>query len=135
MVAVDPTRVIKGFNADSLGQLVTSIDEMAGGLLQIVNYNVDPSQLVVAGDLTSLTALMHACNKLKSTKEEPVMGNIVSEAVDQARKDLAGSSGYLQLKRGGATIPLEGIDVPFHSRFLPSGVSFFRSVLKANMQK
>ena len=33
----------------------------------------------------------------------------------------AASSGYLELKRGKATIPLPGIDVPFHSRQLLGG--------------
>ncbi len=35
----------------------------------------------------------------------------------------------LDLQRGFATIPLKGIDVPFHSTFLRSGVKPFRSFL------
>ena len=35
----------------------------------------------------------------------------------------------LELQRGFATIPLKGIDVPFHSTFLRSGVKPFRSFL------
>ena len=35
----------------------------------------------------------------------------------------------INLERGFATIPLKGIDVPFHSTFLRSGVKPFRSFL------
>lgn len=35
----------------------------------------------------------------------------------------------IELERGLATIPLKGIDVPFHSTFLRSGVKPFRSFL------
>jgi hypothetical protein len=34
------------------------------------------------------------------------------------------------LQRGIATIPLPGVDVPFHSRYLLSGVPRFREYLK-----
>ena len=37
------------------------------------------------------------------------------------------------LTRGYATIPLQGIDVPFHSRFLLRGVGPFRAYLKARL--
>ena len=35
--------------------------------------------------------------------------------------------GYINLERGFATIPLPGIDVPFHSRYLWAGVMPFRA--------
>lgn len=41
----------------------------------------------------------------------------------------------LDLQRGFATIPLKGIDVPFHSTFLRSGVKPFRSFLLKNINK
>ncbi|KAK1075938.1 beta subunit of fatty acid synthetase, partial [Friedmanniomyces endolithicus] len=41
----------------------------------------------------------------------------------------------LDLQRGFATIPLKGIDVPFHSTFLRSGVKPFRSFLLKKIQK
>jgi fatty acid synthase subunit beta len=137
MVAVDPTRVIKDFNANSLTELVSTIDKETGGLLQIVNYNVEPSQYVVAGDLVSLTALMHACNTLKAAKDKSIviMQDVIVNAVEQARNDRTKSNGYFELKRGVATIPLEGIDVPFHSRFLRTGVPHFRSILQRKMVK
>lgn len=41
----------------------------------------------------------------------------------------------IALERGFATIPLKGIDVPFHSTFLRSGVKPFRSFLLKKINK
>ncbi len=41
----------------------------------------------------------------------------------------------IELQRGFATIPLKGIDVPFHSTFLRSGVKPFRSFLLKKINK
>ena len=41
----------------------------------------------------------------------------------------------ITLERGFATIPLRGIDVPFHSTFLRSGVKPFRSFLLKKINK
>ena len=41
----------------------------------------------------------------------------------------------ISLERGFATIPLRGIDVPFHSTFLRSGVKPFRSFLLKKINK
>jgi fatty acid synthase subunit beta len=131
MVAVDPTRVLKTMSAESLQELVNSIDK-ALGLCQIVNYNVEPTQYVVAGDLVALTALMHACNDINKSKSFSDMAGIVAKAVEQARADSAkAGDNKVALRRGCATIPLDGIDVPFHSRFLRSGVGHFRSILES----
>jgi hypothetical protein len=43
-------------------------------------------------------------------------------ALDQQKVE-----GHLKLERGFATIPLPGIDVPFHSRYLWAGVMPFRA--------
>jgi hypothetical protein len=37
------------------------------------------------------------------------------------------AEGHITLERGFATIPLPGIDVPFHSRYLWAGVMPFRA--------
>ena len=37
------------------------------------------------------------------------------------------------LTRGSATIPLQGIDVPFHSTYLKSGVPAFRRYLRKHI--
>lgn len=52
---------------------------------------------------------------------------IVSEAHSTATAEAA--KGRLEPKRGKATIPLPGIDVPFHSSVLRGGVAEFRAYL------
>lgn len=39
----------------------------------------------------------------------------------------------IELKRGGATVPLAGVDVPFHSSFLRSRMEAFRRVLQDSL--
>jgi fatty acid synthase subunit alpha len=55
-----------------------------------------------------------------------MLGDIVKSCFEQAqeqRKD----EGYIKLERVFATIPLPGIDGPFHSRHLWAGVMPFRA--------
>lgn len=55
-----------------------------------------------------------------------MLGEIVDSCFKRAQ-DLQQSEGYIKLERGFATIPLPGIDVPFHSRYLWAGVLPFRA--------
>ena len=55
---------------------------------------------------------------------------MLREIVDNCYKkaqELQQRDGYIKLERGFATIPLPGIDVPFHSRYLWAGVLPFRA--------
>ena len=55
---------------------------------------------------------------------------MLAEIIDnsyQKAQELQKSEGYIKLERGFATIPLPGIDVPFHSRYLWAGVMPFRA--------
>lgn len=55
-----------------------------------------------------------------------MLGDIVEECLQRALEQQK-TEGYIQLERGYATIPLPGIDVPFHSRYLWAGVMPFRA--------
>ena len=59
---------------------------------------------------------------------EDVKAHLV-EIIRECVKQTEGKPKPLELQRGFATIPLKGIDVPFHSTFLRSGVKPFRSFL------
>jgi fatty acid synthase subunit beta len=59
-------------------------------------------------------------------KVKEMLGNIVTECFDQVKAQQK-SKGYIKLERRFATIPLPGIDVPFHSRYLWAGVMPFRA--------
>lgn len=145
MCAVNPSRVSATFNEQALGYVVDSIAKETGWLLEIVNLNVANQQYVCAGDLRALDCLTNVLNFLKVQKIdiqtlmskmslEEVRERLV-EIISECAKATEAKPKPLELQRGLATIPLRGIDVPFHSTFLRSGVKPFRSFLMKKIVK
>ena len=143
MCAVNPSRISKTFNEQALQYVVDNIAEETGWLIEIVNYNIANMQYVCAGDLRALDTLTGVTNFLKQQQIniEEMKGNI-PEVKDALQKIIRGCAEAtlkkpqpLELERGFATIPLRGIDVPFHSTFLRSGVKPFRSFLLKKINK
>ncbi|KAF8638240.1 hypothetical protein AX17_002262 [Amanita inopinata Kibby_2008] len=142
MCAVNPSRVHKTFSDAALREVVDSISVLTGSLLEIVNYNVEGQQYVCAGELVALQTLTNVLNYLKVQKVDfaqltdqfslekvkEMLADIVRSCNDKAKEKQA-SEGHIKLERGFATIPLPGIDVPFHSRYLWAGVMPFRAYL------
>lgn len=139
MCAVNPSRIGKSFNEQALQYVCENIAETTGWLLEIVNLNVANMQYVCAGDLRALDCLTNVTNYLKAQKidiqdlmQKMSLEDVKSHLVDIIKgcaKETEGKPKPLDLQRGFATIPLKGIDVPFHSTFLRSGVKPFRSFL------
>ncbi|KAF2841120.1 beta subunit of fatty acid synthase [Patellaria atrata CBS 101060] len=145
MCAVNPSRISKTFNEQALQYVVENISEETGWLLEIVNYNIANMQYVCAGDLRALDCLTNVTNYLKAQKIdiqalmqsmslEDVKSHLV-EIIKECAKQTETKPRPLELQRGFATIPLKGIDVPFHSTFLRSGVKPFRSFLLKKIHK
>ena len=145
MCAVNPSRISKTFNEQALQYVVENIAEETGWLLEIVNYNIANMQYVCAGDLRALDTLTGVTNYLKAQKIdiqqlmqtlslEDVKAHLV-EIIRGCAKETESKPKPLDLQRGFATIPLKGIDVPFHSTFLRSGVKPFRSFLLKKINK
>lgn len=139
MCAVNPSRISKTFNEQALQYVVENIAESTGWLVEIVNYNVANMQYVCAGDLRALDTMTNVLNVLKMQKIdiqalmqtmslEDVKGHLM-EIINECRKKTEAKPQPVELERGFAVIPLKGIDVPFHSTFLRSGVKPFRSFL------
>ncbi|GAA5980800.1 hypothetical protein JCM11641_002656 [Rhodosporidiobolus odoratus] len=142
MVAVNPSRIGKSFGDAALREVVETIARRGNILIEVVNYNVEGQQYVVAGHLVALQSLTNVLNFLKIQKIDLAqltetmsieqvkehLCDIVDECVQKAR-DLQEKTGFITLERGFATIPLPGIDVPFHSRYLWAGVMPFRTYL------
>lgn len=139
MCAVNPSRINKAFTEEALRFVVSNIAETTGWLLEIVNFNVFNQQYVCAGDLRALDTLAGVTNYLKISKidieqlrkelqPEQVKEKLV-EIIQGCAQETEGKPKPLDLQRGFASIPLKGIDVPFHSTFLRSGVKPFRSFL------
>ena len=145
MCAVNPSRISKTFNEQALQYVVENIAETTGWLLEIVNLNVHNMQYVCAGDLRALDTLTNVTNYLKAQKIdiqqlmqtmslEDVKQHLV-EIIKECAKQTDAKPKPIELQRGFATIPLKGIDVPFHSTFLRSGVKPFRSFLLKKINK
>ncbi|OBW69814.1 MAG: Uncharacterized protein AUREO_001380 [Aureobasidium pullulans] len=145
MCAVNPSRIGKTFTEQALQYVVENIAETTGWLLEIVNYNIANMQYVAAGDLRALDCLANVLNYLKVQKIdiqslmqtmslEDVKSHLV-EIIKGCAEQTEAKPKPLDLQRGFATIPLKGIDVPFHSTFLRSGVKPFRSFLLKKINK
>ncbi|BDD63834.1 beta subunit of fatty acid synthetase [Monascus purpureus] len=145
MCAVNPSRISKTFTEQALQYVVENISEQSGWLLEIVNYNVANMQYVAAGDLRALDCLTNVLNFLKAQKVdipalmqsmslEDVKGHLV-QIIHGCIEQTESKPQPINLERGFATIPLKGIDVPFHSTFLRSGVKPFRSFLLRKINK
>lgn len=136
MAAVNPRSAGSKFDDAALRRVVDAIAGKSGQLLEVVNFNVENTQYVVAGEIGNIEALNQAMAALKRAPARlGDLDSLVAEVLqDVAKKKAAAPDGVLTLKRG-ALIPLEGIDVPFHSRLLRDGVPAFRGMLEAKMPK
>ncbi|KAG8530147.1 putative PKS/NRPS-like protein biosynthetic cluster [Bacidia gigantensis] len=145
MCAVNPSRISKTFNEQALQYVVENIAEETTWLLEIVNYNVANMQYVCAGDLRALDCLTNVTNFLKAQKVDiqSLMQTLSIEDVKSRLRTIIQECALqtkqkprpISLERGFATIPLKGIDVPFHSTFLRSGVKPFRSFLMKKINR
>ena len=142
MVAANPMRVGPHFSPAQFFKLVDLIDSTSGKLLQVVNHNVKSIQYVAAGHLLSLEALGLVLNQFKVEKK---LLQSEEQWEEQVKLALAASQTKWEqcavkkkpfvLSRGTATIPLRGIDVPFHSRLLRDGITPFRMLLLQRIPK
>jgi fatty acid synthase subunit beta len=132
MLAVDPGRVGDGFDDSALQAVVDAIGT-AGYFIEIVNFNIRGSQYVCAGDLRALDMLQKLLDQITTGKPEAATPypSLIETHSSKYSKLLPSE---ISLKRGSATIPLTGVDVPFHSSFLRSRMEAFRRVLLANLE-
>ncbi|KAJ2655345.1 fatty acid synthase alpha subunit Lsd1 [Coemansia sp. RSA 1200] len=140
LIAVDPSRVSRGFTEYSLQYVISAICNASEGLLEIVNYNVLGFQYVVAGTRLQLVLLGQVLDFIHDKHISVANGATVPanssssgrRAIEQhitniiQTNALYGSKEPLVPMRTCATIPIPGIDVPFHSSHLLSGAAQFR---------
>lgn len=145
MCAVNPMRVSPTFDEAALRFVVDEVAATTTWLLEIVNYNVENTQYVAAGDLRALDTMTNVLNFLKVNKIDIVqlqqqmsldsvreqLCSIVAEASAQS----LAKPQPIELQRGFAVIPLKGISVPFHSSYLMSGVKPFKRFLCKKIPK
>lgn len=146
MAAVNPSRIGQSFTDAALREVVDTISKRCSVLLEIVNFNVEGQQYVAAGELVALQTLTNVLNFLKIQKIDIAklqammsleeVKDKLTEIVDECHKESLAKEkkdGFIVLERGFASIPLPGIDVPFHSRYLWAGVMPFRAYLSKKL--
>ncbi|RAK71483.1 beta subunit of fatty acid synthase [Aspergillus fijiensis CBS 313.89] len=130
MCAVDPSRVAPGFGQEALQIVVQTIAAQTGQLLEIVNFNVRGLQYVCAGQIHAIHCLTTILNHFNAHPPVPPMAaDQLVPRVEAQIAQLTPTTIPAALTRGCATIPLRGIDVPFHSSSLLPGVADFRRCL------
>ena len=119
-------------------------------LLEIVNHNVKQQQYVCAGHVCSLLSnifflcqtdtilqlralwiLGEICDQLSrlphpENASTPELRRMIHQCIPSSQR----LPNPIELKRGSATIPLSGIDVPFHSSHLRGGIDGYRQFLR-----
>jgi fatty acid synthase subunit beta len=145
MLACDPRKIHPTFNEEALRFVIDQIAQTTGWLVEIVNFNIHNAQYVCAGELRALDTLQGVLNFLKTQsidikkmREQLTIDEVkehLAEIIRGAAEKTEAKPKPLVLERGFGTTPLPGIDVPFHSTFLRSGVKPFRSFLLKKINK
>ncbi|KAL4784879.1 acyl transferase domain-containing protein [Aspergillus varians] len=133
MMAVDPSRIGPEFTEHGLLQLVQLIGAGTGQLLEVVNHNIESKQYVCAGHVQSLWVLGHACDEL-SRSTTPNSPDIVKECINRHFPNRKSVTNQTTLLRGRATIPLPGVDIPFHSQMLRGHIDDYRQYLRRHLR-
>ncbi|KAK0559722.1 hypothetical protein OC861_006548 [Tilletia horrida] len=115
MMPCNPSRISPTFTDAALHEVIEAVSKVSGRLLQTVNINVYNQQYIVAGELVTLLTTTNVLNFIKAKKID----------LPALLKQMTPRS----LQRGFATIPLAGIDVPFHIAYPTGGVTPFRAYL------
>ncbi|KAL4988001.1 putative sterigmatocystin biosynthesis fatty acid synthase subunit beta [Aspergillus falconensis] len=133
MVAADPSRIRSDFTQDCLIELVRLVGQQTGVLLEVVNYNVHSRQYVCAGHVRALWVLGHTCDDL-SRSTSPNSPQTMSECIARHIPSSCSVTNETELTRGHATIPLAGVDIPFHSQMLREHIDGYRQYLGRHLR-
>ena len=144
MCAVNPSRISKTFNEQALQYVVENIAETTGWLLRLSTTTWPTCNMFVL--VTSALSTAYQRPQLLKAQKIDIQQLMQTMSLRMSRHHLVGiikecakqteaKPKPIELERGFATIPLKGIDVPFHSTFLRSGVKPFRSFLLKKINK
>jgi fatty acid synthase subunit beta len=97
-------------------------------LLEVVNHNVRSQQYVCAGHFRSLHVMTQTLNRFATLPPQPSLEaskTLLKPIIHLEALEAQALTTSDALQRGKATIPLRGIEVPFHSRcmHLPNSLS------------
>ncbi|KAF9776597.1 hypothetical protein IL306_005195 [Fusarium sp. DS 682] len=134
----DPQLTSAGLDEKQMEFVVKTIADETGLLLEIVNYNIRGQQYVCAGNVRSLRCLDELLDSLQGplSGQDETLGweQLVRSNMKQILPKIPKEPlSAMELRRGSATTPLKGLNVPFHSSFMKGGVATFRNFLYANL--
>lgn len=132
MAAVSPLRVGNWFKIADLEHVLDVVVNSCGGrMLQIVNYNVYNDQYVVSGEKFVIWHLGMALDYLYEHGQEGLaqLDSFCYVNVGEHPH----SATPINIPKARAVLPLQGIDMPFHSRILRKVVPLFRSFLDSRL--
>ncbi|KAL4917419.1 acyl transferase domain-containing protein [Aspergillus aurantiobrunneus] len=133
MMAVDPSRIRADFGEHDVMQLVHLISQETGLLLEVVNHNVQMRQYVCAGHIRSLWVMGHVCDDL-SRSPAPISPKYTKECIGRHVSQSDSVTNATKLLRGRATIPLAGVDIPFHSQILRDHIDDYKQYLRRHLR-
>ena len=86
--------------------------------------------------IRALWLLGQACDQLAaSTARKTQSRESISDLVLRLLPSAKSSAPPIELERGKATVPLSGINVPFHSSYLRAGIDNYRESLRQMIHK
>jgi fatty acid synthase subunit beta len=129
MVAINPSKVAPNFTEDDLHAAVNAVTESTGQLLEVVNYNIVNLQYVCAGTRKALAVLIDTLRAASSRGLDEAFSKC-SSFVTLYKENI-----HVKLQRTAFAVPLNGVDVPFHSSFLRPGIEAYRQVLLSALHK
>ncbi|KAL2131427.1 hypothetical protein VTI74DRAFT_5117 [Chaetomium olivicolor] len=135
MVAADPSRIGPEFDETCFQSLVQLITKETNLLLEVVNFNIRSQQYVCAGHFRPLWILTQISDALSS---HPTPHALSVSTIRTMIRDRIPAASRLSnadpLVRGKATIPLTGIDIPFHSKALRGQIGDYREYLAKSIR-
>ncbi|KAB8256213.1 acyl transferase domain-containing protein [Aspergillus pseudonomiae] len=135
MLAADPSRIGKGFEEASLKGLVHIIHQETGWFVEVVNYNIYSQQYVCAGHFRALWTLGRLCDDLSChPRPEAIEDQELRAMVWKHVPTVERVSREDRMERGRATIPLPGIDIPYHSTLLRGEIEPYREYLSERIR-
>lgn len=104
-------------------------------MTNVLNYlkiqKIDIAKVRGCYPVVSILRVLMLSKQLTETftveKVKEMLSEIIKSCHEKSLQQQKTQDGHIKLERGFATIPLPGIDVPFHSRYLWAGVLPFRA--------
>jgi fatty acid synthase subunit beta len=129
LIALTPMRHGTDFTEKDLSSLVSTISTETCLLIEIVNWNVRNHQYICAGDKRALHLLQRVTDDVRGIVDSALSQQVLLDLVRKHVDSIPTAAKPIQLRKSAATLPLAGIDAPFHSSLLQSHKDMMRMAL------